>query len=45
MKTKFSQVTIGERKSSEYGTPLPFFKKLWDVFHFYYDPCAFPETG
>ena len=40
--SKFSQVTIGPRKSSEYGTPLDFFKKLNRIFKFAFDPCAFP---
>lgn len=39
-KTAFSQVTIGDRKSSEYGTPLPFFNELDSIFDFILDPCA-----
>ena len=30
-----------ERKSSQYGTPLSFFKTLDSIFHFELDPCAF----
>lgn len=39
-RTKFAQTTIGERKTSEYGTPLSFFNKLDDIFDFEIDPCA-----
>lgn len=39
-KTIFSQITTGERKSSEYGTPLDFFEKLNEVFDFDLDPCT-----
>jgi phage N-6-adenine-methyltransferase len=42
--TKFSQVMLGERKTSEYGTPLDFFDKLDSIFHFQYDPCAFEDN-
>jgi phage N-6-adenine-methyltransferase len=35
---------LGERKTSEYGTPLDFFNKLDSIFHFQYDPCAFPDN-
>lgn len=44
MVTKFSQVTMGDRKSSEYGTPLTFFNKVHDIFRFTLDPCAFPDN-
>jgi len=43
-KTSFSKTTIGERKSSEYGTPLDFYLKLDEVFNFVLDPCAFPDN-
>ena len=36
---------LGERKSSEYGTPLDFFNKINSIFKFEYDPCAFPEDN
>ena len=42
--SKFSQVMLGERKTSEYGTPLDFFNKLNSIFKFEYDPCAFPDN-
>ncbi len=44
MTSKFSQVMLGARKTSEYGTPLDFFDKLDSIFHFKYDPCAFPDN-
>lgn len=40
MRSKFAQTTLGERKSSEYGTPLGFFKTLNHIFNFKLDPCA-----
>ena len=39
-RSKFAQTTIGERRSSEYGTPLGFFKTLNHIFNFQMDPCA-----
>jgi phage N-6-adenine-methyltransferase len=44
MKSKFSEIMLGERKTSEYGTPLDFFNKLNSIFHFEYDPCAFEDN-
>ncbi len=43
-RSKFSGIMLGERKTSEYGTPLDFFNKLNSIFHFEYDPCAFPDN-
>ena len=39
-RTKFAQTTLGERKTSEYGTPLSFFHTLNAIFKFKMDPCA-----
>ena len=39
-KTSFSQLVTGQRKSSEYGTPLELFEKLHSIFNFGIDPCA-----
>ena len=35
---------LGDRKTSEYGTPLDFFNKLNSIFKFEYDPCAFEDN-
>lgn len=43
-KSAFSNLVTGERKSSEYGTPLEFFDKLNGIFTFYLDPCAAPDN-